>query len=264
MNHLTEYQLIEHYYGESENPTRTATHLRECTDCADAFATLTRELSEIQSITPPERSADYGAEIWQSVRSSVAVHEPSKKRNRWFSMNPWSGLSFAIAALVLLAAAFFAGRQWEHRNPQRPANVATTTTGDNGQVKERVVLLVLGDHLDRSERLLISLKHADTAAPVRAEARDLLAANRLYRESAAGLNDPALTAALDRLERVLIEVANQPGELTPERLDQLQRQMNTDGLLFEVRVLRSRVADLKQNNQSGEQNKNTGSKGVSI
>ncbi|HEX7159044.1 MAG TPA: hypothetical protein VF214_08530 [Edaphobacter sp.] len=263
MNHLTEYQLIEHYYGESENPTRTASHLSECTDCANTFATLSRDLSEIQSITPPECSADYGAQVWQSIRNSVAVHEPRQKRNRWFSMNLWSGLSFATAALVLLAAAFFAGRQWEHRNSQSPANVATAS-GDNGQVKERVVLLVLGDHLDRSERLLVSLKHADTAAPVQAEARDLLAANRLYRESAAGLNDPALTAALDRLERVLIEVANQPGELTPERLDQLQRQMNTDGLLFEVRVLRSHVNELNQNNQTGEQNKNAGTKGVSI
>jgi hypothetical protein len=263
MNHLTEYQLIEHYYGESENPSRTANHLRECSDCANALAALSRDLSEIQTVAPPERTADYGAQVWQSIRNTVAVHEPAKKQSRWFSMNLRTGLSLATAALVLLSAAFFAGRQWEHRNPQTPANVATTS-GENGQVKERVVLLVLGDHLDRSERLLVSLKHADTAAPVQAEARDLLAANRLYRQSAAGLNDPTLSAALDRLERVLIEVANKPGKLTPERLDELQKQMNTDGLLFEVRVLRGRVNDLNQTNQPGDQNRKAGSKGVSI
>ena len=50
-----------------------------------------------------------------------------------------------------------------------------------------------------------------------------------------------LAGALDRLERVLAEVANEPSGLSQARLDELQQEMNTDGLLFEVRVLRSRV-----------------------
>jgi len=107
-----------------------------------------------------------------------------------------------------------------------------------------VVLLVLGDHLDRSERLLVELKHAEpsTEAPLQAEARDLLSANRLYRESVKQ-DDPALASALDHLERVLIEVSNEPAGLSQAKLDELHKEMNTDGLLFEVRVLRSRVQE---------------------
>jgi len=132
--------------------------------------------------------------------------------------------------------------------------------GDQG--RERVVLVVLGDHLDRSERLLVELKHAEpsTEAPMQAEARELLSANRLYRESVKRAGDPALAAALDHLERVLIEVSNEPAGLSQARLDELQREMNTDGLLFEVRVLRSRVqGDVEQKSNAA-----AATKGVSI
>jgi len=164
------------------------------------------------------------------------------------------------AALLIVAAAFFAGRQWEHRNPQTPVAVNSAGAGDQG--KERVVLVVLGDHLDRSERLLVELKHAEpsTEAPIQEEARELLSANRLYRESVKQAGDPALAAALDHLERVLIEISNEPAGLSQARLNELQKEMNTDGLLFEVRVLRSRV----QENVEQKGSASPATKGVSI
>lgn len=256
MKHLNDEQLIDHYYGESEHSANTASHLRECAECSRAYAALVRDLSEIAPITPPARDANYGAQVWQSIRTSLPIYQVQQKKHRtWLRLNIWTGLSYATACAVLLAAAFFAGRQWEHHNhPPQPVAVAT----NNDQGRERVVLLVLGDHLDRSERLLVQLRHGDTSAPVQAEARDLLSANRLYRESAAQAGDPALNAALDHLERVLVEVANQPDGLTPAHLAEIEKEMNTDGLLFEVRVLRS-------NMQSGEQKEAVaGSKGVSI
>jgi len=87
----------------------------------------------------------------------------------------------------------------------------------------------------------VELRHADSEAPLQEEARELLADNRLYRESVKQSGDPTLVGALDHLERVLIEISNEPAGLTQARLDELQKEMNTDGLLFEVRVLRSRV-----------------------
>jgi len=64
----------------------------------------------------------------------------------------------------------------------------------------------------------------------------------------------------DHLERVLIEVSNEPAGLSQARLDELQKEMNTDGLLFEVRVLRSRVqGDVEQKESTP-----AATKGVSI
>ena len=132
----------------------------------------------------------------------------------------------------------------EHR--QHPS----TQLAGNNQPARPIILVVLGDHLDRSERLLVELNHANDVSavmPVKAEAQDLLSANRLYRESATRAGDPQLTAALDRLERVLVEIVNAPDSSSPAQLARLQKEMNIDGLLFEVRVLRSRIPDQQKN-----------------
>jgi hypothetical protein len=109
------------------------------------------------------------------------------------------------------------------------------------------VLVVLTDHLDRTERLLVALQHADSSdqeenAVLQSEARDLLASNRLYRTTANRAGDAELAGALDRLEGVLAEVANDP-HLTADDLDRLRNEMNTEGILFEIRVLRAQGAD---------------------
>jgi hypothetical protein len=72
-------------------------------------------------------------------------------------------------------------------------------------------------------------------------ARDLLEANRLYRQSAKRAGDPAVTAVLDELERVLIEIANSPSDLSQQRLAELQQQIQDQGILFKVRVIGSKV-----------------------
>jgi hypothetical protein len=132
---------------------------------------------------------------------------------------------------------------WEHRQPQ-----ITTAKQSPSEAKQRVVLVLLGDHLDRSERLLVELKHAnadsaEVVSPLRDEARSLLTANRICRQEVKQQDDPALAEALDRLEPLLTELANPQGGLNAAALARLQNEMNSSGLLFEVRVLRSRIPD---------------------
>jgi hypothetical protein len=239
MNHISEEHLIDYYYGEAESPAAISEHLEACSDCAQSYELMRRDLEDIKPIAVPQRDSAYGSEVWGSIRGLVPSYEKARKISpwNWFRLN-WS-IAAAAMACLLLVAAFFAGRKWEHRNGTTIANATNEQQG-----RQRVVLLVLGDHLDRSERLLVELKHAEpsTEGPLQAEARDLLSANRLYRESVKQ-QDPALASALDHLERVLIEVSNEPAGLSQAKLDELQKEMNTDGLLFEVRVLRSRVQE---------------------
>jgi hypothetical protein len=240
MNHLTEEQLIEHYYEESPQPSRIADHLRECNGCAEIYAKLRSDLDAIEPITAPARDAAHGEQVWQSIRNFVPIYRQKQQRlSQRFSY--LKGLRFATACILLIAVAFLAGRQWE--NYQRPPQIQTAA---NNPTRQPIVLVVLGDHLGRSERFLVALRHGDSGestALVKAEAQDLLSANRLYRESATKSGDPAFAAALDLLERVLVEVANEPDDASPARLAELQKELNTDGLLFEVRVLRSHVQD---------------------
>jgi hypothetical protein len=107
--------------------------------------------------------------------------------------------------------------------------------------------VVLTDHLDRSERLLVTLEHADSKdrtddAQMQSEARELLASNQLYRVTASNSGDSELAGALDRLEGVLAEIANDPN-LTEADLNRVRKDMNTKGILFEIRVLQSRNQD---------------------
>ena len=207
---------------------------------------------ESSRLPPPARGEGYGQQVWESIRGTLPVYE--RPMRSWNFTRLWKPMGLAAICALLLVGAFVAGRQWQQK--QAPA-VAVV---DDSQARQRVVVVVLGDHLDRSERLLVELNHANAqdaaeVAPLRSEARDLLATNRLVRQSAKQAGDPELDASLDRLERLLIELANQPGGLTEADLNRLREEMNTDGLLFDIRVLRSRVA--------GEQGV-TGTKGVTI
>jgi hypothetical protein len=252
MKHLNEAELLEHYYDESASPADCERHLKICTACAKHYADLRRDLDGVKPIVTPVRGDDYGEQVWQSIRSSVPVYE----KTSWIRF--WRPLAWATACALLLAVAFVAGRQWERKQAPSVAVAA------DPQARQRVVVVVLGDHLDRSERLLVELNHAGSndasAIPLRGEARELLANNRLVRQSAIRAGDLKVEASLDRLERLLVELANQPDEPNEQALNRLRQEMNTDGLLFDIRILRSRVGTRALEPQDAA----TARKGVSI
>ena len=241
MKHLTEEELIECFYNKNKAANPASRHLEDCVACAEAYAALESDLALVTPAEPPARDADYGARVWASISGSLPRFEARKRR--WPCISIWSGLSYAAACALLIACAFYAGRLWEHRQSQNAAAKQSPP-----EAKQRVVLVLLGDHLDRSERLLVELKHANAdsaemVSPLRDEARSLLTANRICRQEVKQQDDPALAEALDRLEHLLAELANPPGGLNAAALARLQNEMNSGSLLFEVRVLRSRIPD---------------------
>jgi hypothetical protein len=256
MKHLSEEELIEHYYEESGRGADAERHLKACAACARSFAELRRDLDGVKPLMPPTRGEDYGEQVWQSIRGSLPVYE--KPKRAWLGQF-WKPLTLAAACAVLIVSAFFAGHQWQRKQTPTVATTPANGTSDP-QARERVVIVVLGDHLDRSERLLVELNHAEdaaAAAPLQSEARELLATNRLVRQSASQTGSPQVEASLERLERLLVELANEPDGLSEADLKRLRQEMNTDGLLFDIRVLRSRVMER-------EQSAAIGTKGVTI
>jgi len=248
MKHLNEIEMIEHYYKESADMAECERHLKECAACAKRYAELIRDLKMVKTPATPERGEDYGDQVWQSIRNSLPVYEAPASRWTWHQV--WRPLGWVAACALLIAVGFLAGRHWERR--QAP----TVAVNADPHARQRVVIVVLGDHLDRSERLLVELNHAgnlDAAAtaPLQNEAKELLATNRLVRQSVSDTGDLAVEAALDRLERLLVEVANSPGKLTEDDLKRLREEMNTDGLLFDIRVLRSHLYSQPNGSQDG-------------
>jgi hypothetical protein len=239
MKHLGEDEFIDLYYGEATSAANT--HLRACRDCSAKYAEFKHSMDTIQVPVVPKKDADYGERVWETLRPQLIPYE--KKAARWHSWTQWRVAALAFSFAMLLTAAFLGGRYWERKSATHPIVAGNPAAG------KRVVLVVLTDHLDRTERLLVELNHADLPnrtqnAQLQSEARELLASNRLYRASASDAGDVVLAGALDRLEGVLAEIANDPN-LTEADLERVRKDMNTEGILFEIRVLLTRHSDLE-------------------
>lgn len=238
--HLSEDDLVLHYYGE--DVPRAEAHLAACAACQSALARLQRVMAFIDSA--PAVDAPDGFERLAWARLEPSLHRPRRGWLAWFVLSP-SRLAFAAGVVVLVGGAFMAGRVAERATPAPTPVVAQTPA----QVRERILLVDVGEHLDRSQRMLVELASAppsDDAAAVdmtleQARAEQLVAANRLYRQTAASTGDAAIASVLDDLERVLVDIAASPNTMTQEDLDALRRRIESKELLFKVRVMASQV-----------------------
>lgn len=259
-NHLNPEELVEMYYEEAAaGMSEGARHMEDCAECSEAFRSLENDLKALGTLEAPERDMEYGEQMWRrvavvlptatglaaSARVPAALGWKSAARPHRRFAGLWMGLSYAAGCAVLVAAAFYVGTVWEHQRHLKSEAAREVQPKPAAPEKPKVIVVVLGDHLDRSERLLVELKHADPqnqelVMPLRDEAQGLLAANREFRDDAEKSGDEALTVALDKLDKLLTEIANEPGGLKAASLERLQQEMTSEGLLFEVRVLRSK------------------------
>lgn len=237
MKHLNEEELIDLYYNEAT--TAAHVHLRACRECSTQYTELQRDLDRVKAGQAGSPGAEYGERVWQALSPRLIAYQ--KRPTRRHSVQ-WKSAALAASCAALLAIAFVGGRYWE-----RHTNRTTAVVNANPPATQRVLLVVLTDHLDRTERLLVAVNHADFSdnaenGQLQSEARELLASNRLYRATASKAGDPAMAGALDRVENVLVEIANDPN-LTADDLERVRRDMNTEGILFEIRVLLARTPD---------------------
>ena len=262
MTHVTEEQLVAYALDDADPAARSEVdgHVAACHDCRQALAELRRVLEAASELEVPERSAEYGAEVWARVAPHLPDEaglklRPAGRKPRLHipvGMAAWRPWLAAAAVLLLTAGAFLIGR-WS-RSPQLPAQVATTATTSSpaSTIRERVVLAALSDHLDRTERGLVEIVNADDSGTIdisaeQAWARDLLDANRLYRQSARGTASPALVSLLGELEPILLDIVHSPSQLTAAEFDALRSRIDDRSLVFKVRVT---GADLRARQQA--------------
>src|SRR5437764_8014850 len=151
MQHLNEEQLVAHYYHDDDAPAAAELHLGECTECRLQYETIRRVLTLVTDAPMPERGEHYADEVWTRLRWKLGAR---KRRMRWTSF---------VAAAAVLAIAFFAGQWWNSRGAQAPSPVSqiASTKPVRGQAgapvlhgNDRVLLVVVSDHLESSERML--------------------------------------------------------------------------------------------------------------
>jgi hypothetical protein len=236
--HLTEDDLVLHFYGELDGPTagRAEQHLSACRDCRDSFVRLQHVMAAVDAMPEPVLPDGFERVVWARLEPALAA-----PRRRWFSWLALTPAPVALAAtvVVLVTAAFFAGRVTR----EEPAATAASTA----ELRERVLLADVGEHLDRSQMMLVDLVSADPAEidmrTERQRAEELVAANRLYRQTAAATGEARIEELLDELERLLVELAASPDQLSTEEMGQVRERLDANGLLFKVRVLSSTLRE---------------------
>jgi hypothetical protein len=230
--HLADDDLVLHFYGEGPRPAQVDAHLDLCTTCRERWDDLRETLAAVTEESIAERPApEFGAagieRAWRALAPRLAV-DRRRSRLRQFA------LPLALAASLVLA--FTVGRRW----PSAPVEPAGGP--------QRVLLVAVGDHLERSEMLLVELVNApaDQAVdigPEQAQAEELLGASRLYRAAVTRAGQPGMASVLEEVERLLVEVAHRPSEMSPEELRALRQRIESRGLLFKVRVLEWQVRE---------------------
>ncbi len=250
MNHPTEEQFVLYYYGEPyKGAAAIEEHIGGCEQCRAGYQALQRVLNSVDSFPVPERAPDYESRVWAAVEGRI---DKRSRLKRWLTQGfGWRPLSVVAAMAVLMVGAFFAGRGWQKPAPQRI--IASADTG----ARERILLVAVGDHLERSQMILVELANAGAPAAgtlryfVRTEdRRRLLESNRLYRQTASTNGDAATAALLDDLERVLLEIAHSPSQMSGHQLEELRKQIEDRGILFKVKIFGSRVEQSAGNSTS--------------
>lgn len=248
-----EEDLILYYYGEARRPAEIRRRLENDSELAERYAELCRSLDAASSLPVPEVDANFNERVWSRLQPELEREqglEPEKNQGFGFfreRLQAWLAPRPALAMMaLLLIAAFMAGR-WS-----RPAlstgldDPALATVSDSATMsdegRERLVLVAVSQHLERSERLLRDLANAPAEGGLtyeRQSADALIGANRLYRQASSTAGRADLAALLDELERLLLEIARGPEELAPADMEYIRDRV--DETLFKVEIVGTRL-----------------------
>ena len=247
-----------------------AAHVGRCSDCASLVGELQhviREAAGLAPVPPPDRAWEAICRELENDRTSPRLSTDHGRST--LDHGPRTHPRRAVWALATAAAivlAFLSGRLIEQRH-QAPAPVAQAARTANGSapavsataeaIRERILLVAVGDHLEQSQMVLVELANA-RAEGMRADisgerdrADELLASNRLYRQTAEEIGQTNIAMVLDDLERVLVEVARGPSDVSMRELADIQQRIEAEGILFKIKIVGSDVRELGHSTNSG-------------
>jgi hypothetical protein len=237
MSHLTQEEIVMSYYGE-----RSA-HLDGCEECRAQLGRIAEVLDRVEAPEVPEPDADYETHVWQRLSWRLRGEKKRAKRNEWMRYG---------AAAAVFALAFFAGLLWNKWTGKQTNGPLTVTRGtavqpvSTQQQRDRILFVVVSDHFDQSERILVELTNLKPEAGLdltaeRKRAENLLASNRLYRRTAEDRGEDSVATLLDELEPVLLQLAHAPSQVSAQEIRALQKRVEAKGLVMKLRLVRADV-----------------------
>lgn len=233
-----EKELVLYYYGEARRPEKVRRRLAADAAFRERFEELCRLLAAVDELQVPDPGEGYGREVWRRLRPRLAERETRLgAAAAWAWLLPPPRWAVAVALAGLLALAFLAGRYTGVADPPALGGITAAE-------REQMLAVEVGDHLERSERLLLELANLPDrgATDLSFEQRNaaaLVGSNRLYRQLTQAQGRKDLASILDELERLLLELAHGPKEVTASDIEYIRGR--TDEMLLKIQVLTSRL-----------------------
>ncbi|HWG38260.1 MAG TPA: hypothetical protein VN690_11135 [Terriglobales bacterium] len=228
MKHLRESDFVALAAGFGDQRQRG--HLEACTACRDHAAEMASVVRMAAGMELPQPRRGLADRV-------VANLHAAPRRSRAL---PWRAWAVAAAAGIVLAAIVV---QRHATIPQVAAPAPVANRADGIGTREsapdnRITLLAVADHLDRSQALLTALSHSDSPSPrLQAWAADLLASNRLIEQSARADGDTASAQLLAEMEPTLLQLAHFSDDAPPPQWHALKQRVASSGILFKVQVV---------------------------
>ena len=251
MKPIQDEDLILYYYSEVADVGEIESQLESSPELQERYREVCRLLDAVGEHAVPERHAAYGSRIWHRVAPRIEAESTGSSSWRWLRPNrQWA---WGAALVLLLVVAFVAGRM-----SPRPEISEVATLPTDG--RERIVLMTVAGHLERSEMLLLELVNTQDNGDVDLSVERQLASqlgdeSRLYRQAAQQVGKSDVAALLEQLEMVLMELSHGPQMVSADDLGELRVRLDEGDVLFKVRVVGSR---LRQEVRSGDHEIHTG------
>jgi hypothetical protein len=230
MKHFSEEDLIAYQLHESSTESAISRHLENCSECADLSESIAETLRVFSADPVPMPDLEHN---WQRLRGNLSVLAP--ERSHGFELPRWSwrwpAAGFAAAALMLLTLFGI----HIHRTDETRPNMAVN---GHGPLTTQPVDPAIANHLDAAERLLTEVNNSPGSldSVTREQAHALSLQNAVYVRDARDKGDLAEAAVLENFGRVLTTLDNESS--TPHSTWRLRLEMNTNGLLLDIRILR--------------------------
>jgi anti-sigma factor RsiW len=233
--HLSEDERVLLFYGEAQDEASQRAHLETCSECRAAMVSLESLLAALREDDVPERGEDFARAIWERVRPQRTPVALVPRGGRVLPFARRLAPFLALAASLLIA--FQLGR------------VSRVGEPITAVARQRILLVAVSEHLERTQMVLVELQNAGGGngevdlSSERQWAQELVPSNRLYRQAAAHAGETGMANVLEDLERLLVEVANGPERISPAAFQEIQARIESQGILFKVRVIESQVRE---------------------
>lgn len=243
---ISDEDLILYYYDDGLEPAERAAiagALSGSPELRARLAALEAVLAAADAVPVPSPDPGLRDRLWSrlepQLRAEATRHPPRAARRTHSAARPRRLAAWSAAALLALAVGvgFLAGR---HSAPEVDAQAQARADAAALRVLEAYVAA----HLRSTEGVLLTAGNGGEAGMLdgnRALAASLVESNRLYARAAERAGDAALADFLQRLEPVLLSLANQTPAATVESDEGLRDYLRETDLLFQVRALQTRL-----------------------